>query len=693
MTIHPDYFDYLDHLGATVSVTEFIARREDESLVALRHDVDHDLDLALELSFREQERGCRATYYLLHSASYWSDSRRIEKALQIQDFGHEIGLHLNLLTAWYRGEIERVDDALASQLREFREAGLRIRGVSAHGDRCCYEAQFINYWCFEELKPHDPTREESGRTAEGIRGRDRAERIDYPPHGKLTRPDGRSFDFWSVSLREHELEYDAWHVPHDLYFSDSGGRWTRTPDPRDVVLDGKRVMVLMHPIYYRGPRRSYFFFSSGGGGAEALAEFLSAATPLRAYHELTLSHEREPDERQLDGREPDERQRNDRHDAQLDRFDTDHSAARAALVEMRLWLDKQVWDYAETSVGLERFKEEFDELFADAVKVHLFGDPIEVVRAAFAEGTYAASNDEGHGRHAVTGWDQLSPFEKCCWHARRTHEALAEWCRHRLRFETETADFDVVMRGLSDLDIPVYPRLAAAFCDRTGNDNLNNEVSLPREWSPEMMSQFERICGPMLAQPRYSTDARPASDNEKQQGKSTASSVRGTPPPESAGAASELIYQTKFRMPPALVYRHNDCHLRKIRDGIEVVANRQKHAHVLFAGTGWHELSRLWPGGWTPRPASSYCLEIDANTSVNGHAELFCLNYDRRGKLTTQRLIGRVYDTDGRRTFSFHVRCDAWRFSVALYISKDSATQWVRLRSLRLEAVPMRPPI
>ena len=35
--------------------------------IALRHDVDHDLELALEMAHHEWRLGFKATYYLLHT--------------------------------------------------------------------------------------------------------------------------------------------------------------------------------------------------------------------------------------------------------------------------------------------------------------------------------------------------------------------------------------------------------------------------------------------------------------------------------------------------------------------------------------------------------------------------------------------------------------------------------------------------
>ena len=57
MTIQQAYFDLLDHLGQTSTVAELHASNEGDNIVALRHDIDHDLELALEMAHHEWRLG------------------------------------------------------------------------------------------------------------------------------------------------------------------------------------------------------------------------------------------------------------------------------------------------------------------------------------------------------------------------------------------------------------------------------------------------------------------------------------------------------------------------------------------------------------------------------------------------------------------------------------------------------------
>jgi hypothetical protein len=170
MTINQDYLEMLDHLGPTVTVAEFIAQSSKPDLIALRHDVDHDLDLALAMAHLEHAAGRRATYFILHTAPYIHDEEFLEKCLKIQDYGHEIGLHLNALSPWCDGETDDPIGDLSAWLDSLRDAGVEIVGSAAHGDQACYEHGFINYWIWRELRGDDPAVRENGLTAEGVRG-------------------------------------------------------------------------------------------------------------------------------------------------------------------------------------------------------------------------------------------------------------------------------------------------------------------------------------------------------------------------------------------------------------------------------------------------------------------------------------------------------------------------------------------
>ena len=222
MSLDPGFARYLDHFGTTVTLGRLNRHWRKRNLVGLRHDVDHDLDVALEVAYWEHERGTKATYFLLPAAGYWRDPRLIEKCLQLQDFGHEVALHFNGLADWAANRTDDIGSSTDQVLKQLRGAGISVHGMSSHGDSLCYAKQFINYWCFAELRPDDPD-SESSLSAEGVPDPDPDFQIAYPRSDEVVRDDGQRFRLWSLSMKALGLEYEATKVPVDSYFTDSGG--------------------------------------------------------------------------------------------------------------------------------------------------------------------------------------------------------------------------------------------------------------------------------------------------------------------------------------------------------------------------------------------------------------------------------------------------------------------------------------
>lgn len=248
-SISAKYKNYLKAFGATVPVVEMAANAT-AALVALRHDVDYSIDVALEMAGIEHALGTRATYYVLHTAPYWDDPNLVEKCLRIQDMGHEIGLHTNVISEWVTGKVDSIEDRLSQLLDTLREGGVTVTGMAAHGDRLCYDIGFINYWCFSELRPDDPAAHEDGLTAEGLRDPIGSRQVAYPQSHAVMRTDGATFPLWSISMQKLGISYDAWHLKFDRYFTDSGGSWTRSTDPIEADLSAGRHQILVHPIHW-----------------------------------------------------------------------------------------------------------------------------------------------------------------------------------------------------------------------------------------------------------------------------------------------------------------------------------------------------------------------------------------------------------------------------------------------------------
>jgi hypothetical protein len=188
-------------------------------------------------------------------------------------------------------------------------------------------------------------------------------------------------------MRELGLDYDAWHLPMDSYFSDSGGSWKRTPDPLPADLRNGRHQVLVHPIHWLGPPRTYFFLGPARTGSKWLTHFLDRATPLVARHEYMLNREFH------ENRAPSK--------ATSINFaalaeDTD----RATELIADAWTRREAIsrDYAEVNVYLETFVDILKYYFPDATFTMLRRDPRAIVRSLISRGWYESPLDRSHRR-------------------------------------------------------------------------------------------------------------------------------------------------------------------------------------------------------------------------------------------------------------------------------------------------------
>ena len=213
-----EYARFLDRLGGrrVVPMREF-ARGEGD--LALRHDVDSRLESALELARLEHERGLRATYFVLHTAAYWNDPQLVPKLRRLQELGNEVGFHNDLVTLQ---RLRGVDAAayLREQLARLREGGIDVVGAAAHGSPWCRRLGFHNNYVFAGW--------------------------DEPVPG---------FPATEVPLKldpaEFGLEYEAYHVSRDEYFSDSSFVAGRRAHPAELRLEaGRRTIVLVHPCHW-----------------------------------------------------------------------------------------------------------------------------------------------------------------------------------------------------------------------------------------------------------------------------------------------------------------------------------------------------------------------------------------------------------------------------------------------------------
>ncbi|MCW7755283.1 sulfotransferase [Desulfobotulus sp. H1] len=666
MSIHSQYFTYLKHFCSTVTLNEFHEKPTEQNLIALRHDVDHDLDLALEMSYWEYRHGFRSTYFILPHSGYWGDSRNtLDKILQIQDFGHEIGLHVNTIAEWFKGICDCPAKGLEDVLQLLRGFGIQIQGMAIHGDKVCYEKQFLNSWLFQELKPDNPAKTETDKSAEGIYTNDPRFQIRYPDNEILVREDGGSLPLWSVSMANYGLEYHAVHLHYDRYFTDSGGTWKRSPDPLQENLSDGRHQVLIHPEYWKGPQRIYFFLSAARSGSKWLSTVLNEASSLECTHEFTLNHCYK-----------NQKFVEDHHTGPgFVSFLCQKDKIQSLLLDSRTWIDESGGDYGEANVYLESVFPELKNTFPDAHFVHLYRNPSDVVRSLINRSWYDLPEDD---RHPVAtdkeNWQHLSQFEKTCWYVRSVNERLFQ-LNLKICFEEMVSDRVCMERIMMGLGIPFYPRLAEKYFRQKINESRDTKFPHYGLWTFNLKETFDGICGETAKKLGYvlqrgkpfAFECTPVGDSSSL---TEMEQFLSKPAQESFSESLAVMDFSDKNLLEMLYYRF--CTIKYTGENILIVPERDRNSYLLFGGGEWSHISET--AGWQPEPAHYYKGSLRIQIEGEGNARLFCLEYGQDGMLKEKKVLQLIKPGQSDYDFAFRVKPNSMRFDLALHFGKEKTS-------------------
>jgi len=203
-------------------------------VICMRHDVDVHIFKALDMAEMEYLHGIRSTYYMLSTAYYYGsfkDNKMVrnkcmgEAYLKINFFGHEIGIHNDLMAVM----ILRKTDPMTYNREEidyYSSLGIPIYGTAAHGSYIAQQT-VANFQIFSDFA--------------------KKSNVEYK---------GKSYPIGQYSLSDFGFTYEAYFTDYNKYFSDAGGDWN-FDNNYDGMLEalknsvpGDRIQILTHPVWW-----------------------------------------------------------------------------------------------------------------------------------------------------------------------------------------------------------------------------------------------------------------------------------------------------------------------------------------------------------------------------------------------------------------------------------------------------------
>ncbi len=207
---------------------------DNKVVVCLRHDVDAQIFKAQEMAEIEYFMGIKTTYYILATSPYYGRfingkmvrNKCMEGAyLKLKYFGHEIGIHNDMLTAMIK---YHYDPLVFNQeeLDFYSSIGIPIYGTASHGSYIAQQT-VANYQIFSDFA--------------------RKANVEY---------NGETYQLGQHSLADFGFTYEAYFIDHNKYYSEAGGDWNFDDDYDGMMnalrnsVPGDRIEILTHPAYW-----------------------------------------------------------------------------------------------------------------------------------------------------------------------------------------------------------------------------------------------------------------------------------------------------------------------------------------------------------------------------------------------------------------------------------------------------------
>lgn len=203
-------------------------------VVGLRHDVDLNAFRAMEMSTLENFYGIRSTYFFLATAEYYGeieDSLKLSPVIgdilrAVQRNGSEIGIHNDLLTVMIRYRKDPFEFN-RRELEYYKNMGIPIYGTAAHGSPWGKQLGIACYEIFSDFAEKDS--------------------VIY---------DNENYPLGLRSLKDYGFQYEAYKIPFNKYYSESGGKWNDPEGLEGIIKKlesskpGDRIQILIHPDWW-----------------------------------------------------------------------------------------------------------------------------------------------------------------------------------------------------------------------------------------------------------------------------------------------------------------------------------------------------------------------------------------------------------------------------------------------------------
>lgn len=205
-----------------------------DAFLVLKHDIENTVPKAYELAKIEHSYGHRGTYYL--HAYLLDDPKNVELLKQMQDMGHEISYHYDVMDSCH-GNLEKAMAEFEQNRKRFEELGFKIETVCQHGNPV---VERVGYTSNRDFFRSEKVRQRYPGIADIM--------VDY----KLKY--GTDYTYYSDAGRKFNRIYDPIH--NDVVNSDDKNVPYEDLDQLLAALDNKAI-ISTHPHRWTNSAASY----------------------------------------------------------------------------------------------------------------------------------------------------------------------------------------------------------------------------------------------------------------------------------------------------------------------------------------------------------------------------------------------------------------------------------------------------